>query len=121
MNRILVAYDLNLPCLQLNDFGLSSIPAELGDLSALQSFVLSDNKLIFIPPEFGNLLILQYLDFSDNKLILILPELGNLLILEEFYLYNNCLTSVPEEIVALTTLIKAGGNYFDEYYLGDKI
>ena len=98
MYRILEAYDLNLPCLRLNNFRLSSIPAELGQLSALQRLDLSYNKLIFIP-----------------------PELGNLVSLEELYLNNNCLTSVPEEIAGLLTLIDAGGNYFDEYYFGVNI
>jgi Leucine-rich repeat (LRR) protein len=83
---------------------LTSLPPELGNLTALEWFGCSDNQLISLPPELGNLIVLERFFCSDNKLTTLPPELGNLTALKVFYCFNNQLTSLPPELGNLTAL-----------------
>ena len=85
-----------------------SIPAELGNLSNLQSLYLSDNRLLTgsLPVELGNLSNLQSLDLSNNQLTGSIPaELGNLSNLQSLDLrYTQLTGSIPAELGNLSNL-----------------
>ena len=108
-----------------------SIPAELGDLSALNTLYLDDNRLSgSIPPELGDLSNLTdlrlngnqlsgrisselrrlsnltVLELGDNRLSGPIPyELGNLTNLTGLYLYDNQLSgTIPSELGSLSNL-----------------
>jgi Leucine-rich repeat (LRR) protein len=98
----------NLESLSLDYNQLSgSIPAELGNLSNLSELYLYDNQLTgSIPTELGNLSNLEYLYLHRNQLSGSIPtELGNLSNLNALYLYNNQLSgSIPTELGNLSNL-----------------
>ena len=90
----------------LNDL-TGSIPAELGNLTALQYLGLGWNQLTgTIPAELGNLTDLRYLSLNANDLTGSIPaELGNLTALGTLSLEGNNLTgSIPVELGNLTAL-----------------
>ena len=70
------ATSLRLTGLHLSGEGLTGhIPAEIGDLTGLETLDLSDNNLTgSIPSELGNLEALQTLDLSDNGLTGRIPD-----------------------------------------------
>ena len=93
--------------LTLNDNNLTGpIPAELGNLTALEWLLLNGNELTAIPPELGDLGSLQYLYLQDNRLTgTIPPQLGNLSRLLRLYLQDNQLTgTIPPQLGNLTAL-----------------
>ena len=125
--------------LDLSENELSgAIPAELGDLTFLESLNLSKNQLRGdIPPELGNLSNLRALALFDNNLrgpippdvallanlrwLVLLhneltgsipPELGRLEKLEWLYLWGNQLSGeIPPELGTLTNLERLGLSY----------
>jgi Leucine-rich repeat (LRR) protein/PKD repeat protein len=106
---------LNLPISQLT----GSIPTELGNLTALQGLNLSHNQLTgSIPPELGNLTVLEELNLTANQFTGSIPaELGNLTALYGLSLENNQLTgSIPAELGDLTALY--GLNLVDNQLTG---
>ncbi len=98
----------NLQSLYLNDNELTgSIPAELGQLTNLQYLYLRDNELTgSIPAELGQLTNLKVLSLDGNELTGSIPaELGQLTNLQNLFLYNNELTgSIPAELGQLANL-----------------
>jgi hypothetical protein len=93
---------LNLPANNLN----GPLPAELGDLPALQALDLSSNGLSgAIPPALGNLTALQTLNLSYTALSGPIPaELGNLSSLRELRLDHSGINQLPPELGNLTAL-----------------
>ena len=86
---------------------VGELPAELGNLAALDRLGLHRNDLTgAIPPEFGSLPNLQRLELARNRLTgSIPPELGNLSKLEWLELGHNGLTgSIPPELGNLSEL-----------------
>ena len=84
-----------------------TIPAELGDLTALTSLRLYDNDLTgSIPAELGGLTNLTRLSLDGNGLTGSIPvELGGLTNLTVLYLYDNDLSgAIPVELGGLTNL-----------------
>ncbi len=84
-----------------------SIPAELGNLTKLQTLSLINNQLTGrIPPELGNLTNLQMLNLDKNQLTgSIPPALGNLTKLRALNLtYNRLTGSIPPALGNLTNL-----------------
>ena len=86
-----------------------SIPAELGNLSALEELYLLHNRLTgTIPTELGSLSNLRHLDLYTNQLTGPIPDaLGNLNNLELLRLEKNLLVgSIPAELGSLSRLVK---------------
>src|SRR2546425_92775 len=54
--------------LDLNGLGLTTLPPEIGQLTALTALYLHDNQLTTLPPEIGQLTALLALAISDNPL-----------------------------------------------------
>ncbi|MGB3642406.1 MAG: COR domain-containing protein, partial [Rivularia sp. (in: cyanobacteria)] len=94
----------NLQTLDLWDNKLSSLPAEIGQLTNLQFLYLSSNKLSSLPAEIGQLTNLQFLNLESNELSSLPGEIGQLTNLQSLYLYNNELSNLPSEIVQFTNL-----------------
>ena len=98
----------SLQSLSLSQNELSGeIPAELGNLSSLQSLSLWGNELSGeIPAELGNLASLQWLALDGNELSGEIPaELGNLSSLQSLYLHENKLSgAIPAELGRLANL-----------------
>ena len=86
---------------------LTELPAELGNLTALECLSLGRNQFTELPPELGNLTALETLRLHGNQLSgSIPPELGSLAALELLYLRHNQLTgSIPPELGNLTELV----------------
>ncbi|MGJ5634530.1 COR domain-containing protein, partial [Nostoc sp. CALU 1950] len=89
----------NLQYLYLNRNQLSSLPPEFGQLTNLQYFYLGSNQLSSLPPEFGQLTNLQTLDLGSNQLSSLPPEIGQLTNLQTLDLKDNPLESPPPEII----------------------
>ncbi len=84
---------------------VGSIPAAIGDFTAIQSLILQDNSLTGnIPTEIGNLALLDWLSLSTNQLSGSLPDsIGNLTQLTVLWLDSNQLSGeIPTTFGALT-------------------
>ncbi len=90
--------------LVLTGIGLSQVPPEIGQLSALTALHLADNELTGLPPEIGKLPALALLFLRNNQLTSLPSEIGKLSALTELNLFNNQLTSLPSEIGELSAL-----------------
>ncbi|KAH9698815.1 protein kinase domain-containing protein [Citrus sinensis] len=101
-------YGNRVTSLTIPDLGLTgTIPSYLGNLSSLQTLVLSHNWFSgTIPKEIGNLTKLKELRLPYNKLEGEIPEeLGNLAELEVLVLNNNLLTgTIPASIFNLSSI-----------------
>ena len=91
--------------LDLSKLGISSLPPEIGQLTALTEIDLSDNQLSSLPPEIGQLTALTQLDLSRNQLSSLPPEIGQLAALTQLRLNGNRLSSLPPEIGQLKALV----------------
>ena len=90
--------------LDLRKLGLTTLPPEITQLTALTSLNLSRNTLTTLPPEIGRLTALTSLDLWDNRLTALPPEIGHLTALRFLFLECNTLTTLPPEIGHLTAL-----------------
>ena len=93
-----------LTYLDLSANELTSLPAEIGNLSQLTTLYLQYNELTSLPSEIGNLFQLTNLYLFDNELTSLPSEIGNLFQLTDLYLSRNELTSLPSEIGDLSQL-----------------
>jgi len=84
--------------------GLTTLPAEIGQLAALTQLNLSDNRLTTLPSEIGQLSALTWLNLSNNHLTTLPAEIGQLAALTQLNLSDNRLTTLPSEIGQLSAL-----------------
>jgi Leucine-rich repeat (LRR) protein len=75
--------------LDLSNFGLAELPAEIGLLHFLQELNISNNQLVNLPFEIGNLKSLAKLDARVNKLVDLPISIGELENLRVLFLQRN--------------------------------
>ncbi|OIO18779.1 MAG: hypothetical protein CO029_00555 [Candidatus Magasanikbacteria bacterium CG_4_9_14_0_2_um_filter_41_10] len=101
--------------LNLDNRGLTSVPANTFDDINIQVLDLSHNKLTgSLPGEIRHLSHLTFLDMSYNSMTGIPAEIGQLTELETLNLSHNQFTGLPHELGNLThlrTLDISGNNY----------
>ncbi len=90
--------------LRLYNNQLTALPPELSQLTALTALLLDSNQLTALPPELGQLTALTRLWLDNNQLTALPPELGQLTALTQLWLSNNQLTALPPELGQLTAL-----------------
>jgi internalin A len=90
--------------LSLNNNQLTMLPPEIGQLTALTRLFLHNNRIGTLPSEIGKLTALRMLVLVNNQLSTLPPEIGQLTALTELYLDNNQLSTLPPEISQLTAL-----------------
>ena len=83
---------------------LTTLPPEIGQLTALTTLYLNHNQLTALPHEISQLTALTELWLDNNQLTALPPEINQLTALMELYLYNNRLTVLPLEIGQLTAM-----------------
>jgi Leucine-rich repeat (LRR) protein len=90
---------------------IDSIPSEIGQLTELTKLDLASNRIVAIPPTIGNCINLTHLDMRYNRLTVLPPEIGNCKKLFLLQLWGNKLTEVTDAITKLPVL--------EEIYLKD--
>ncbi len=90
--------------LDLSGLGLTTLPPEIGQLTALTRLDLYNNHLSALPPEIGKLTALTQLNLERNRLTSLPPEIGHLTALNKLDLGSNQLSALPPEIDRLTAL-----------------
>ena len=93
-----------LTSLNFSGNGLESLPVEIGDLTALTKLNLVGNRLESLPARIGDLTALTWLNLSDNQLESLPDGIGNLTALTWLGLNNNRLESLPDGIGNLRAL-----------------
>ena len=90
---------------------LSALPSEIGNLRNLRKLDVgyepgteNHNRLDRLPAEIGSLTNLEYLNLGGNQLHTLPPEIGKIKSLKSLYLEKNKLTSLPWEFAKLTSL-----------------
>jgi internalin A len=90
--------------LDLSNRNLTSLPAEVTELTNLTSLDLSNNQLTNVPFELTRLMNLTSLSMRGNQLRSVPDEIMRLTNLTSLSLRDNELTSMPPEITRLTNL-----------------
>ena len=90
----------------MNDNQLSTLPANLKNLTNLTTLNLSHNKLTQFPEVVVTLINLTHLFVNDNQLSTLPANLKNLKKLEELELRNNKMKNLSKNIVDLNHLKK---------------
>ena len=83
---------------------MSSLPEQIGNLTALKVLNLSNNQLTTLPEQIRNLTALTVLNLARNQLTTLPEQIGNLTALKSLDLSQNQLTTLPEKIGKLTAL-----------------
>ncbi|HEV7403598.1 MAG TPA: COR domain-containing protein [Chthoniobacteraceae bacterium] len=85
--------------LDLSSMGLTRVPPELGQLSALTLLYLFNNQLTAVPAELGQLSALTELSLQANRLASLPEELTNLRKLKRLYLHDNPALQLSPEVL----------------------
>jgi len=90
--------------LLLENLSLTQLPAEIGDLDALEALSLDNNNLKTLPAEICRLQALEVLSLEGNGFMQVPQEISRLKALQYLWLSRNLLTSVPGWIAELPSL-----------------
>ncbi len=90
--------------LDLNNLGLTRVPGEIGQLSALTELHLDNNQLTSLPAEIGQLSALTLLYLHGNQLTSLPGEIGQLSALTGLFLHDNPALGLPAEVLGPTWL-----------------
>ncbi|MFM9963031.1 MAG: COR domain-containing protein [Planctomycetaceae bacterium] len=114
LKRIAACLEQRGDFLDLSRLTLSTLPPEIGQLTALTWLDLFDNQLTTLPPEIGQLRALTTLVLHNSQLTTLPPEISQLTALTTLALDNNQLTVLPTGICRLTalTMLDLNGNEF---------
>lgn len=88
----------------VSDFGLTSIPAQLWDMSWIRYLVLDYNAITSIPDRVDKLWRLEGLSLVNNEIDAIQPALTNLEELSSLNLINNLIHALPEYLEKMKAL-----------------
>jgi internalin A len=102
-----------LTVLDLSNNQLTTLPQEIGRLSALKDLILWNNQISRLPAQIGQLSALTALDLWQNQLSSLPPQISQLSALTELSLAANQLTTLPPEIGQLPalTLLNLSNNH----------
>jgi hypothetical protein len=89
---------LNVSNRDVSKEGATSIPEEIGQLTALRELVCTDNSIELLPPQIGQCVNLQKIDMSSNRLAALPPEIGKLKNLVSLDVKHNSLETLPPEL-----------------------
>ncbi len=84
------------PHLHLGGLGLTTLPPEIGQLTALTTLWLHNNKLKTLPPEIGQLTALSELYLDNNKFTTLPLAIGQLKSLTVLSVISNHLATLPQ-------------------------
>ena len=90
--------------LYLHDNQLAELPLEISQLSALEALSLDNNQLTTLPLEVTKIPALTTLAVAHNQLTTLPPEIGRLSDLTRLYVENNRLSELPPEMALLKNL-----------------
>ena len=102
--RIKECYRESSKELNLSLLGLKSLPAEIRELTNLNSLILGGNQLKALPEEIEKLTSLTWLNLCANHLEALPEQIGKLTSLQVIFLSGNKLEALPVEIGKLTSL-----------------
>jgi internalin A len=97
--------------LNLSYLGLTMLPPEIGQLTALTELRITTNKLSELPSEVCRLTGLSELDLSFNQLKDLPPEISHLTGLLELNLNGNQFSTFPKEVCNLAALSTLNFSY----------
>lgn len=92
--------------LNLTSLGLTRVPAEVGQLTALRGLSLFQNRLTALSAEVSKLTALRNLRLGDNRLTAVPAQIGQLTALRGLSIDGNLLTALPAEMGKLTRLTR---------------
>jgi serine/threonine protein kinase len=102
--EVIFEVERDVVSLDLQKKQLTSLPAEIGQLTNLTSLDLWANKLTSLPAEIGQLINLTSLNLRANRLTSLPAEIGQLTRLTSLNLKGNQLADLPTEIWQLVNL-----------------
>lgn len=95
---------LDLANKSLEEIGIKTLPASVGNLTALKQLILNKNVLTALPASVAELSALQILDVGDNELTEVPVWIGKLQNLRRLDLRNNEFGDLPAELFTLKKL-----------------
>src|SRR5258708_7686741 len=88
--------------LNLGGLHLTTLPPQIGQLTALTGLFLDRNQLRALPPEIGQVPALTQLSLNINQLRALPREITRLTGLERLFLHDNRALGIPESVLGPT-------------------
>lgn len=95
---------LDLSNTDISKDGLSEIPSEIGELTALREFSCRENSVVVLPPEIGQLRSLEKLDLASNRIVSLPIQIAHLEKLTHLDLRHNRMETLFPQIDYLKNL-----------------